>query len=119
MPILPDLSTLPGKAGNSRRDEFDFPLIDKEKTYNIIDVLIAIGQERQVSAAQVALAWVRHQPGVTSTIIGAKNIGQLQDNIRSTELQLSEDELARLDKVSALGKEYPGWMAEWQTRDRQ
>jgi aryl-alcohol dehydrogenase-like predicted oxidoreductase len=107
------------KAGNSRRDSFDFPPINKEKAYDIIDVLLQIGQQHGVSAAEIALAWVRQQPGVTSTIIGAKTAEQLKANIHSTELMLSENDLKQLDDISALPKEYPGWMVERQSADRQ
>jgi len=107
------------KAGNSRRDVFDFPPINKERTYDIVDVIIETGKQYNVSAAQIALAWVRQQPGITSTIIGAKNIAQLNDNIRSTEITLSADDLQKIDAVSALAKEYPGWMAERQAADRK
>ncbi len=69
---------------------FDFPPINKEKAYDIIDVITEIGKQYNVSAAQIALAWVRLQKGVTSTIIGAKNPDQLNDNIKSTGLILSE-----------------------------
>lgn len=107
------------KAGDSRRDIFDFPPINKEKAYDIIDVIADIGKQYDVSAAQVALAWVRLQKGITSTIIGAKNPDQLLDNIKSTTLELSIDDLARINEVSALPKEYPGWMVERQGMDRQ
>ena len=106
------------KAGGSRRDSFDFPPINKEKTYDIVDVISGIGKQYGVSPAQIALAWVRLQPGVTSTIIGARNIDQLNDNIKSTELQLSAGDLVKIDAVSALTKEYPGWMTEYQSADR-
>ncbi|WP_158826289.1 aldo/keto reductase [Mucilaginibacter lacusdianchii] len=106
------------KAGDSRRDEFDFPPIDKEKAYDIVDVLAEIGKPYNASVAQIALAWVRQQPGVTSTIIGAKRIDQLNDNIKSTEITLSADDLQKIDAVSALGKEYPGWMVDFQGKDR-
>ncbi|HVV56444.1 MAG TPA: aldo/keto reductase [Mucilaginibacter sp.] len=106
------------KAGDSRRDNFDFPPVNREKAYDIIDVINEIGKKHNVSAAQVALAWIRLQKGVTSTIIGAKRIDQLEDNIKSTELDLSADELAKISEVSALPKEYPGWMVERQGADR-
>ena len=61
-------------AGDSRRDSFDFPPINKEKAYDIIDLLITIGKKHNVTAAQVALAWVLKQPGITSVIIGAKTL---------------------------------------------
>ncbi|CAN5295313.1 aldo/keto reductase [soil metagenome] len=107
------------KAGDSRRDTFDFPPINKEKAYDIIDVIAEIGKQHNVSAAQIALAWVRHQKGITSTIIGAKNVDQLNDNIRSTEIQLTVDDLKKIDEVSALPREYPGWMVERQSADRE
>lgn len=106
------------KAGDSRRDTFDFPPINKEKTYDIIDVISAIGKQHGVSTAQIALAWVRQQPGITSTIIGAKNTDQLNDNLKSAEVVLSAHDLAKIDAVSALPKEYPGWMTEYQSKDR-
>ncbi len=106
------------KAGGSRRDAFDFPPVDKEKAYDIIDLMLAIGREHQVSAARVALAWLLKRPGVTSIIIGAKKHEQLTDNIACTELQLSETELNQLDTISALVTEYPAWMIERQGQGR-
>ncbi|MFB9841527.1 aldo/keto reductase [Mucilaginibacter ginsenosidivorans] len=107
------------KAGDSRRDVFDFPPVNKEKAYDIIDVITQIGKQYNVSAAQVALAWVRLQKGITSTIIGAKRVDQLLDNVRSTELILSDDDLKKINEVSALPREYPGWMVERQSADRE
>ncbi|HWZ14000.1 MAG TPA: aldo/keto reductase [Mucilaginibacter sp.] len=107
------------KAGDSRRDNFDFPPVNKEKAYDIIDVLAEVGKQHNVSVAEVALAWVRQQKGITSTIIGAKNTDQLQANIKSTEVQLTEDDLKKIDEISALAKEYPGWMVERQSADRE
>ncbi|WP_426671764.1 aldo/keto reductase [Mucilaginibacter sp. McL0603] len=107
------------KAGDSRRDSFDFPPVNKEKAYDIIDVIAEVGKQYNVSAAQIALAWVRLQKGITSTIIGAKNPDQLHDNIKSTELILSESDLQKINEVSALPKEYPGWMVERQSADRE
>jgi aryl-alcohol dehydrogenase-like predicted oxidoreductase len=107
------------KTAGGRRDNFDFPPVNKEKAYDIIDVLAAIAASHNVSVAQVALAWVRLQPGITSTIIGAKTTQQLHDNIRSTYVQLTASEMQQLNDISALPKEYPGWMVERQTADRQ
>jgi len=105
-------------AGNSRRDEFDFPLINKEKAFDIIDVMIRIGKHYNVSAARVALSWIKDKPGVISVIIGAKNQDQLMDNIACTTLQLTQDEIKELDSISALSPEYPGWMVERQLSGR-
>ncbi len=106
------------EAGNSRRDVFDFPIIDKEKTYDIIDVMAQIASSRGVTHAEVALAWVRQQAGVASTIIGAKTVDQLKANIQSAELTLSAEDLLLLNEVSAPVKEYPQWMVERQGADR-
>lgn len=105
-------------GGNSRRDSFDFPLIDKERAYDIIDVLKEVAEAHNVSAAEISLAWVRQQQGVTSTIIGAKKAAQLTSNIHSTQIQLNADELQRLNEVSAPPKTYPGWMVERQMSNR-
>lgn len=105
-------------AGENRRDNFDFPPINKERAYDIVDVLEEIGKTYDATPAQVALAWVRHQSGITSTIIGAKTMSQLNDNIASTAIALTENDLLRLDEVSALTSEYPGWMVERQSADR-
>ncbi len=106
------------KAGGSRRDNFDFPPVNKEKAYDIIDVMAEIAKQHDISVARIALAWVNQQPGVTSVIIGAKTVAQLEDNIAATTFTLSADELNRLDVVSALTKEYPQWMVERQGNDR-
>ena len=71
-----------------------------------------------VSVARVALAWVLQRPAVTSVIVGAKTQEQLADNLAATDLRLSETEIAALDEVSKLPREYPGWMFERQTADR-
>ncbi|OIQ18634.1 MAG: aldo/keto reductase [Flavobacterium sp. MedPE-SWcel] len=102
----------------SRRENFDFPPINKDKTYDIVDVITKIGKEHNVSAAQIALAWVRHQKSITSTIIGAKNNEQLNDNIESTKIVLSTEELQKIETVSALTAEYPAWMLERQSGNR-
>ncbi len=103
----------------SRRDNFDFPPINKEKTYDIIDTITNIGKQYNATPAEVALAWVRLQKGITSTIIGAKNIDQLKDNIKSVDIMLSAEDLKKIDEVSALTKEYPQWMVERQSADRK
>ncbi len=105
-------------AGDSRRDTFNFPPVNKEKAYDIIDEMIRIGQNHNVTAAQVALAWVQAQPGVTSIIIGAKNLVQLNDNLNSVNLKLTSDELTELNKISEVPAEYPAWMVNRQLQGR-
>ncbi len=105
-------------AGDSRRDSFDFPPINKQKAYDLIDLMAEIGKNHNVSVANVALNWVVRQPGMTSTIIGAKNLQQLNDNIASVELQLTPEEMLQLTEASALSPEYPGWMVARQATGR-
>jgi aryl-alcohol dehydrogenase-like predicted oxidoreductase len=80
--------------------------------------MIAIGKKHNVTAAQVALAWVLKQPGVTSVIIGAKNQLQLNDNLSSVNLTFSNKELLQLNQVSELPSEYPAWMFNRQIQGR-
>jgi len=107
------------KAGDSRRDTFDFPPLNKEKAYDIINLMLAIGKDHNASAAQVALAWLLRKPGVTSIIIGARKYSQLVDNLACTELQLSDSEMSQLDALSELTPEYPAWMIERQGQGRR
>jgi aryl-alcohol dehydrogenase-like predicted oxidoreductase len=83
------------KVEGARRTDFDFPTSDKEKVYDIIDVIATIGKQYDTSAAQIALACVPQRPGILSTIIGAKISEQLLDNKRSTEITLTVDELKK------------------------
>ncbi|TFH54233.1 MAG: aldo/keto reductase [Methanothrix sp.] len=94
----------------SRRVMFDFPPVDLERAYPVIDAMRKIADERSCSVAQIALAWVLHQPQVTTIIIGAKRPDQLEDNLAAVNIELSAVELATLDEVSALPVEYPAWM---------
>ncbi|MDB5813808.1 MAG: oxidoreductase Aryl-alcohol dehydrogenase-like protein [Rhodocyclales bacterium] len=98
----------------SRRTTYDFPPVPLEHAYNIIDVMRAIADAKRVSVAQIAIAWLLHQQVVTSVIVGAKRVAQLDDNIAATNVQLGAAELEALNKVSALTPEYPGWMLERQ-----
>ncbi len=94
----------------SRRVNFDFPPVDLERAYPVIDAMRKIADARSCSVAQIALAWLLHQPQVTTIIIGAKRPDQLDDNLAAVNIELSADELATLDEVSALPIEYPAWM---------
>ncbi|MFN1835482.1 aldo/keto reductase [Balneola sp. MJW-20] len=103
---------------NARRDDLDFPPINKEQGYEIVDVLKEIADSHEATIAEVALAWVRMKSGVTSTIIGAKNLKQLESNINSVDLILSDDDLDKLNKVSDTPTPYPSWMVGLQDSDR-
>ena len=103
----------------ARRANFDFPPIDKERAYNCVEVMQEIATNHEVSVAQVALGWLLHQNVVTSVIIGAKRMEQLEDNLKAVDLELSADELSKLDEVSQLPLEYPGWMIGFQATNRR
>lgn len=102
----------------SRRATFDFPFVEKDRAFDTVDVMREVANELGVTVAQVALAWLLHQPAVTSVIIGAKNTEQLEDNLKSVEVCLSEEQLQRLNEVSALPREYPQWMIARQAAGR-
>ena len=103
---------------DARRTTFHFPPLDKTRAHDIIDVMREVATAHEVSVAQIALAWLLHQPAVTSVIIGAKRLDQLDDNLGSVDVALGDDELERLNTVSALSPEYPGWMQSLQASDR-
>jgi aryl-alcohol dehydrogenase-like predicted oxidoreductase len=106
------------KPEGSRRSEFDFPIVDKERTWRILDVMAPIAKAHNCSPARISLAWLLAKPVVTSIIIGAKRLDQLNDNLAAVDLKLTADELKQLDEVSALPPEYPGWMLPFQSVNR-
>lgn len=107
-----------GNPNEGRRLTFDFPPVDKDRAWACIAVMREIGDAHGVSVARVALAWLLHKPHVMSVIVGAKTVDQLDDNLAAVALSLSDEEMARLNAVSALPAEYPGWMTERQARNR-
>ncbi|MEM9374415.1 MAG: aldo/keto reductase, partial [Planctomycetota bacterium] len=78
-----------------------------ERTYELIDELVTIGEELDATPAQVALNWVQCQGAVTSTIIGAKRLSQLEDNLGALDITLSAEQLDRLGTQSAFDKHFP------------
>ncbi|TIS57503.1 MAG: aldo/keto reductase [Mesorhizobium sp.] len=94
------------------------PIRDMEKLWNIVDVLVEIGDARGVSAAQVALAWLLERPGVSSLVIGGRNEAQFRDNFTAVSLRLSDEERARLTAVSTIPLIYPYWHQRNFARDR-
>jgi aryl-alcohol dehydrogenase-like predicted oxidoreductase len=94
------------------------PVYDTDKLYDTVDVLVEIADDRGISAAQVALAWLLGRPGVASVIVGARTDEQLADNLEAAELELSEEERRRLNEVSALPLIYPFWHQAKTASDR-
>jgi aryl-alcohol dehydrogenase-like predicted oxidoreductase len=102
----------PGAPGNGegRRANFDFPPVDKDKAWACVAVMREIAEKHGSNVAAVALAYVLAKPFVTSVIIGAKRIDQLDQNLAAVKLKLDAGDMQKLDEVSALAPEYPGWM---------
>lgn len=96
--------------GEGRRANFDFPPVNKDRAFDIIDVMRPMADARGVSVAQIAIAWLLHQRVVSSVIVGVRRLDQLTDNIAACAVDLTAEELAALDVASRLPPEYPGWM---------
>jgi aryl-alcohol dehydrogenase-like predicted oxidoreductase len=102
--------TATGGDQMARRSRFDFPPVDREKGFAILDVLSTIAQAHSATVARVALAWVLANTAVTSVIIGARRLAQLEDNLKAVDLTLTAADLTALDEASKLAVEYPTWM---------
>jgi aryl-alcohol dehydrogenase-like predicted oxidoreductase len=115
---------LSGKFGpgtspeGARRSTFDFPPVDRNRAWPIVDAMREIGKAKGVSPARVAIAWVLAKPFVTTVITGVKTLDQLNDNLAASELTLSPEEVKRLDDLSELPPEYPGLMVTRQNHGR-
>ena len=102
----------PGSTADGRRATFDFPPVDKERAWACVAAMRPIADKHGTSVASIALAYVLAKPFVTSVIMGAKRIDQVEQNLAAAGLQLDSGDLATLDDVSKLAPEYPGWMIE-------
>jgi aryl-alcohol dehydrogenase-like predicted oxidoreductase len=102
----------------ARRSGFQFPPIDEASGFDAVDTLSRIAKEKGASVAQVALAWLLAQPGVTSIIIGANKNSQLEDNLKAADLQLSTAEIEALSATTVPAPQYPQWMIERQNEGR-
>ncbi|QDA60582.1 aldo/keto reductase [Hymenobacter jejuensis] len=102
-----------------RRGRFDFPPVDKDRAFTIVDKLRPMAEAKGATVAQLALAWLLQQPVVSSVIIGANKPEQLEDNLKAVDISFSAEELQQLDEVSKLAPEYPGWMLDFTGGDRR
>ena len=107
-----------GQKEEGRLNNFPFPPFHEERAYDVLDVLIPMAEAKKVSISQLALAWLLHQPVVSSVIIGATKQYQLEDNLKAIDVVFSSEELAQLNEVSKLPSEYPGGVLEVMTMDR-
>ncbi|HEY1632008.1 MAG TPA: aldo/keto reductase [Rhizomicrobium sp.] len=110
----------PGSNGpeGARRVAFDFPPVDKDRAWKCVDAMRDVAKAHDVSAARVALAYILAKSFVTTVIIGTKTLEQLDDNLAAAGLELTGAEMSKLDEVSALPAEYPGWMLARQGAER-
>ena len=97
------------EGAGGRRTTFTFPPVDPDLGARAVEAVAAVAAARGVSMARVALAWVLAQPGITSAVVGASSLEQLDDNLAAATLVLTPDELAALDAATALAPIYPAW----------
>nr|XP_061840643.1 1-deoxyxylulose-5-phosphate synthase YajO-like [Nerophis lumbriciformis] len=95
---------------DGRRAAMKMPPVNEDRGYDIVDVVREIADAKEATVAQVSLAWLLHQRGVASVIVGARTEDQLVGNLASADIELSADELTRLDEISRLAPEYPAWI---------
>jgi aryl-alcohol dehydrogenase-like predicted oxidoreductase len=108
-----------GQKEAGRLNKFPFPPFHEERAYDVLDVLTPMALQKQVSISQLALAWLLHQPVVSSVIIGATQLHQLQDNLKAVDVVFTADEMSQLNDVSQLPVEYPANVLEVMTMDRR
>jgi aryl-alcohol dehydrogenase-like predicted oxidoreductase len=106
------------KPQGSRRSAFDTPYVDKERAWKILETIAPIAKAHGCSPARISLAWLLTRPAVTSVIVGAKRLDQLQDNLAVAGLTLTNEEIKQLDEVSAPPPEFPGWVSWFADRGR-
>lgn len=94
----------------SRRTTFDFPPIDKEKGYDVVEHLEGLAKSKGATIPSLALSWVLQQRGITSVLVGAKRVEQLEDNLGAVEIEWTPEELAGLHEITSPPNLYPYWM---------
>jgi aryl-alcohol dehydrogenase-like predicted oxidoreductase len=95
-----------------------YPPVNRERAWDCVDVMREISAEIGATIPQIAIAWVLSRPAVSAVLVGAKRVEQLADTLQATDVLLSDDHLARLDAVSKLPSEYPGWILAKQAPER-
>lgn len=95
--------------GEGRRAKLEFPRVDQDRAFELVDAMRPMADARAVSVAALAIAWLLHQKAVSSVIVGAKRAGQLAENLAASDIELTQGELARLDEIGAPEPEYPQW----------
>jgi aryl-alcohol dehydrogenase-like predicted oxidoreductase len=114
----PTGATRLGENPNRGMEAYDRRNLE-QTTWDVIDAVQTIAEQRGLSMARVALAWVSDRPAVTSTILGARTLKQLEDNLAAAGLHLNDEELAALDKASdPSARDYPYGELGFEQRNR-
>ena len=109
----------PAPVGSRHASEWDEPPVyDEDRLYDTVEVLVEVASSYGVSPARVALAWLRGRPGITTVIVGARSDEQLADNLAAAELELSDEDSARLEEISRPPLLYPFWHQRNTAADR-
>lgn len=102
----------------ARRSGFQFPPIDEARGFDAVEALGRIAKAKGRTIAQVGLGWLLAQPGVTSIIVGANKMSQLEDNLKAADLELTAAEIEVLSATTTPAAQYPQWMIERQNEGR-
>lgn len=111
-------ATGPQGARHSGRKMREPPIYNEERLFDIVDVLFEIAEKHQATPARVAIAWLIHQPGVSSVIIGGRSKEQFADNLAAADFKLDPDDLAKLDQINRPDLVYPFWHQAIAASDR-
>lgn len=87
-----------GDTSRAQTDDYAHSMYYTDSDFTIVERVVELAKRRGVAAAQIALAWILHRPGVTAPIVGASKIDQLDQSIAAVELELSAEELAFLEE---------------------
>jgi len=96
-------------GGSGRLAYGDFLPLDRERAWGVIDRMRAIGDRHKASVAQIALAWLLAKPFVSTILLGASKMSQLEDNLGAVDVELTVAEVAELDKLTEPAPLYPNW----------
>lgn len=108
----------PAPPGTRQAALQGYPPVNRERAWDCVDVMRVIAEEIGCTIAQVAIAWVLHRPAIASVLVGARRVEQLTDTLAACDVALNDDQMARLNAVSALPSEYPDWMLPRQAPSR-
>lgn len=95
--------------GEGRRAKLDFPRVDKDLAFQVVETMRPMAESRDVAVSSIAIAWLLHRPVVSTVIVGARRPDQLAENLKASDVELTAEELGRLEELGVPEPEYPGW----------